>query len=327
MNSNCENNTCALPDLQNSEDIRGIAIDRVGLTNVLFPIKIKRKPDGTSKRNYDEVSASVKLFVGLPKEYKGVNMSRFYECLVEFSHHTISLNSMPELLVLLQKKLKSSDAYARFEFDYYIDKEAPASKKVAPMAYRCAFTGIKHNGTTDFILEVNVIAASLCPCSREMSLLSQLQGKDIAGVSPTRWRDGFDNIVYHVDKWKEEIPTDLKFITQQVGMGAHNQRSQIRVQIISKDGEFIWLEDVIADIEAQASAPTYPILKRPDEKFVTELAYNNAKFSEDIARDIHLSLQNNEKIAEFAVKVRNEESIHPYDVVSYTKSENWKYSM
>jgi len=327
MNSNCENNTCALPDLQNSEDIRGIAIDRVGLTNVLFPIKIKRKPDGTSKRNYDEVSASVKLFVGLPKEYKGVNMSRFYECLVEFSHHTISLNSMPELLVLLQKKLKSSDAYARFEFDYYIDKEAPASKKVAPMAYRCAFTGIKHNGTTDFILEVKVIAASLCPCSREMSLLSQLQGSNTP--PPFRRRRSNENRrqKHGSHKWKEEIPTDLKFITQQVGMGAHNQRSQIRVQIISKDGEFIWLEDVIADIEAQASAPTYPILKRPDEKFVTELAYNNAKFSEDIARDIHLSLQNNEKIAEFAVKVRNEESIHPYDVVSYTKSENWKYSM
>ena len=112
-----------------------------------------------------------------------------------------------------------------------------------------------------------------------------------------------------------------------IGNGVYRPIGEPRSEKISKDGEFIWLEDVIADIEAQASAPTYPILKRPDEKFVTELAYNNAKFSEDIARDIHLSLQNNEKIAEFAVKVRNEESIHPYDVVSYTKSENWKYSM
>jgi GTP cyclohydrolase I len=303
-----------LPDLQNEEDTRGVEIDRVGITNVKFPIKVRRKPSEPKKHEYDEVSADVRLFVGLPHNYKGVNMSRFTECLVEFSRHTISMSSMPDLLISLQEKLKSKDAYARFEFDYYIDKTAPVSKKTAPMAYRCAFTGIKRNGTTDFILEVNVIAASLCPCSRGMSLLEQESVRD--------------------EIFKERLELELneehKIILQSagrfVGMGAHNQRSQIRVQVICKEKEFLWIEDLVDLIEAQASAPTYPILKRPDEKFVTEQAYNNAKFSEDIARDIHLALQLNEKIEVFSVKVRNEESIHPYDCVSYTHSSNWKYS-
>ncbi|MCK9542906.1 MAG: GTP cyclohydrolase I FolE2, partial [Novosphingobium sp.] len=213
--------TQSLPDLQNSEDIRGIEIDRVGITNVLFPIKIKRKPIEGKEPKYDEVSADVKLFVGLPHNYKGVNMSRFMECLTEFSHRTISLNSMPDLLKLLQEKLKSKDAYARVEFDYFIDKAAPVSKKVAPMAYRCAFTGLKRNGTTDFVLEVNVIAASLCPCSRGMSLLEQLDHGELN-------ENGID--VFKTLDIKESKAYD--YIKNKVGMGAHNQRSQIRVQVI-----------------------------------------------------------------------------------------------
>ena len=306
---------CPLPDLQNTEDTRGVPLYRVGITEALFPIRVKRKPVGEIE-DYDEVSAATKLFVGLPKEYKGVNMSRFYECLVEFAHHPISLNSMPDLLILLQERLKSQDAYARFEFDYYIDKSAPVSGKTAPMAYRCAFTGIKRNGHTDFILEVNVTAASVCPCSREMSLLENLDGSAI-------------EILSYAHPKHDDNPEhgNMKFISTKVGMGAHNQRSQIRVQVIATEGGFIWIEDLVTLIDAQASAPTYPILKRPDEKFVTEQGYNNSKFSEDIARDVHLALQNDPKVKGFAVKIENEESIHPYNCTSYTKSDNWEYSV
>ena len=304
-----------LPDLQNQEDLRNIAIDRVGITNVYFPIKVKRKPIENKEKyklEYDEVSAKVDLFVGLPHDYRGVNMSRFYECLMEFSRHTISLNSMPDLLVLLQEKLKSKDAYARFEFDYYVDKTAPVSKKVAPMAYRCAFTGVKKNGVTDFILEVNVVAASICPCSKLMSTVENLNYKKDFGFSD-------------IDITKIQDIDGIDRLEKAVGMGAHNQRSNIRVQIIIKDKEFVWVEDLVEIIEAQASAPTYPILKRPDEKYVTELGYSQSKFSEDIARDIHITLQSSDRIVAFSVKVENEESIHPYNCTSYTHSDNWNY--
>lgn len=310
-----------LPDFQNQEDLRNIAIDRVGITNVYFPIKVRLK--GGDKHQYRPVSALTKLFVGLPKEYKGINMSRFMECLMEFNQHTISAQSMPKLLDLLRSKLKSKDAYARFEFDYYVDRKAPVSKKVAPQKYRCAFTGIKKNGAYDFIMEVNVVAASLCPCSKGMSLLDELDWQDFEWNLGTKEEDPeryYENLT-------KKIFVDVSHIevAQQVGMGAHNQRSNIRVNLLCAPGEIVWIEDIIDLVEAQASAPVYPILKRADEKFVTEQAYKNAKFSEDITRDVQIALEGLDNVQEWALRVYNEESIHAFDVACYQQSKNWKY--
>jgi len=314
-----------LPDIQNQADTRNIPIDRVGITNVYFPIKVRLKGDPSDKYPaYRQVSARTKLFVGLPKEYKGINMSRFMESLVEFEEHVVSAQSMPKLLDLLRSKLKSTDAYARFEFDYYIEKKAPVSKKSAPQKYECAFTGIKKNGSYDFILEVNVIAASLCPCSREMSLLKGLDTKDFktAAQCPVNGTDPSTLSDISVDALNKIQKNNIAI---QVGMGAHNQRSNIRVEVVTKEGDIVWIEDLVDLIEKEASAPVYPILKRADEKFVTEQAYNNAKFSEDITRDVQLSLEKLSNIEGWALRVYNEESIHAYDVCCYQKSENWKY--
>ncbi len=304
---------CKLPDLQNQEDKRGVEIDRVGIQGIYFPIRIKVKPDKDEKSIKSvPVSAIVKLFVGLPKNYKGVNMSRFTQSLLEFreTHNVLSSLTMPDLLGILRTKLKSNDAYARFEFDYYINVKAPVSKLEAPQRYRCAFTGIKKNGSYDFILEVNVIAASVCPCSREMSLMENMNTLSKFNLEEDT-----------------EISKFLGSIISTYGQGAHNQRSNIKVEVIAKDGEIIWIEDIVKLIEAQASAPVFPILKRPDEKFVTELGYNNAKFSEDITRDIHLALEKLGTIEAWNLKVSNEESIHLYNAVCHQSSPSWKYHL
>jgi len=175
------------------------------------------------------------------------------------------------------------------------------------MAYACAFIGIKKNGSYSFILEVNVTAASVCPCSREMSLLENLSEKGLN------------------EKYSNLTSPEIKLITNKVGMGAHNQRSQIKVEVLIDLNSTFWIEDLVAMIEAQAYAPTYPILKRPDEKSVTETGYKNAKFSEDIARDVQLVIQSRKEVLAWALKVQNEESIHPFDVVSSSKSDNWKF--
>ncbi len=306
----------SLPDVQNRPDTRGISLERVGLTNVKFPTTVLRK-DGTASN----ISAKVKLFANLPQEAKGHNLSRFSEVLVDFgdTHNLLSSKTLPDLLIEMQKRLGSRDVYARFEFDYFINKEAPVSKKVAPMAYTCAMTGIKKNGDTYFILEVNVVAASVCPCSREMSLSENyMKDKHPHGVG---FHSGpmlrYDNPESH--DW--DCLTEIK----QMGMGAHNQRSLIKAEILLDPKNTMWIEDVVPLIEEQASAPTYPILKRPDEKFVTERGYNNAKFSEDIARDVQIALQKEEKILAWSLKVENEESIHPFNVMSSSKSDNWNF--
>ena len=90
--------------------------------------------------------------------------------------------------------------------------------------------------------------------------------------------------------------------------GAHNQRSTVKVAL--RSDTFIWIEDVVAAIEAQASAPLYALLKREDEKFITELAYDNPKFAEDLARDSLVALREIGGMNEVRVVVENHESIH-----------------
>lgn len=90
--------------------------------------------------------------------------------------------------------------------------------------------------------------------------------------------------------------------------GAHNQRSHITVGVNCSSK--LWLDELIQSVEAQASAELYAILKRPDEKYITEQAYNNPKFVEDVVRDVANEFENNDKIARYYVHAENFESIH-----------------
>ena len=96
--------------------------------------------------------------------------------------------------------------------------------------------------------------------------------------------------------------------------GAHNQRSLCRVQVRFRPGaECIYIEDLAALVERQGSAPIYPLLKREDEKFVTEAAYENPKFVEDILRDTVLALRGLPGLAWFSLECENYESIHNHN--------------
>ena len=83
----------------------------------------------------------------------------------------------------------------------------------------------------------------------------------------------------------------------------------------------IWIESIIDIIESSASAPIYTLLKRPDEKFVTELAYDNPKFVEDVARDVALKLSSYGKIEWYKVEVESDESIHLHNAYACVLSE------
>jgi len=90
--------------------------------------------------------------------------------------------------------------------------------------------------------------------------------------------------------------------------GAHNQRSHVTVNVRTRG--FIWIEDLIDLVEKEASCELYGLLKRPDEKYVTERAYENPKFVEDMVRDIAAKLNRDERVAAYAVESENFESIH-----------------
>jgi GTP cyclohydrolase I len=90
--------------------------------------------------------------------------------------------------------------------------------------------------------------------------------------------------------------------------GAHNQRSHITIK--AKVTEHLWLEELIDIAEQEASSELFGILKRPDEKHVTERAYDNPKFVEDIVRDVAVRLNAEPRVLAYVVEAENFESIH-----------------
>jgi GTP cyclohydrolase I len=102
--------------------------------------------------------------------------------------------------------------------------------------------------------------------------------------------------------------------------GAHNQRSH--VTITAKTNSLIWIEDIIDLVEKDASSELFSLLKRPDEKYVTEHAYENPKFVEDMVRDIATKLNQDKRINSYIVESENFESIHNHSAYALISNDN-----
>jgi GTP cyclohydrolase IB len=115
----------------------------------------------------------------------------------------------------------------------------------------------------------------------------------------------------HTEMWvKVVVPvTSLCPCSKRISdYGAHNQRSHVTIS--ARLRHHMWIEELIEIAESEASCELYGILKRPDEKFVTERAYDNPKFVEDMVRDVATRLNAEERIAAYVVESENFESIH-----------------
>lgn len=107
--------------------------------------------------------------------------------------------------------------------------------------------------------------------------------------------------------------------------GAHNQRAEIRADILldnTQEHRVVWIEDVVAGLEEASSCPVYPLIKRVDEKFITEKAYDNPKFVEDVIRESTLFLRDYKGVAGFSLEVEALESIHAHNAWA-THAENY----
>jgi len=244
-----------LPDHANEADDRALAIDKVGIKDLSYPIQILDR-----QNEVQHTVAQVNMSVGLPHHFKGTHMSRFLEIL-NARRGEMTLRNIPDLLSEIQRRLETDDAHLDLTFPYFISKKAPVSGVESLMEYKCAFRASKHGADVDFLLSVEVPVKSLCPCSKAIS-----------------------------------------------EYGAHNQRSKVRVEV--RFSEFIWIEQVAEAVEACASAPLYALLKREDEKYITELAYDNPKFVEDLVRDVVLKVRNLPGVYWLNVTAENLESIH-----------------
>jgi GTP cyclohydrolase I len=104
--------------------------------------------------------------------------------------------------------------------------------------------------------------------------------------------------------------------------GAHNQRSHITIKV--RLAEHMWIEELIDIAESEASCELYGILKRPDEKYVTERAYDNPKFVEDLVRDVAVRLNNDARVAAYVVESENFESIHNHSAYALIERDKRK---
>lgn len=255
-----------MPDLQKSHDTRNIAIDKVGVKDIRYPIVVQDKA-----REQQHTVARVNMFVDLPEQFKGTHMSRFIEVL-NLYHGEISVENLETILAEMKQRLGATRAHMELDFPYFIEKTAPVSGARSLLEYQCRMLGTLADDF-DFILEASIPVTSLCPCSKEIS-----------------------------------------------ERGAHNQRSIVTVQI--RYTEHIWLEDLIAWVEDCASCQVYSLLKREDEKAVTEQAYDNPMFVEDMVRAVTEKLRAVTVINWFKIQCENFESIHNHS--AYAMVEGYK---
>ncbi len=249
-----------IPDAQSAHDDRQIAIQRVGVRGVRYPLQLKI--EGAVLATVAEWS----LDVALPAEQKGTHMSRFVawlDALGEPVDAAVLRREAARMLGLLHAEQGRVEA----SFPFFLRKRAPVSGVESLLEYQGRLIVEASTGATTAFAEVVVPVKSLCPCSKEIS-----------------------------------------------DYGAHNQRSHvtIRVELL---GEISWRE-LCRFAEDAASSEIWSSLKRADEKWITERAYENPKFVEDMVRDVAIALNADTRVGRYSVDVENFESIHAHSAVA-----------
>ena len=256
----------ALPDIQQTSDTRGVALQHAGIRNIEVPLTFKRQGG-----RYITVPVLASLSVGLSADVKGANMSRFVSFLSDLSQKDfIELNASQHLNEI-KELLGSDSAYMSFSFKHFIDKKAPITGTSAPMSFTCRLEGSIDTDSEKCFSKFNVEipVGNLCPCSKAIS-----------------------------------------------EYGAHNQRSILNVTIDTPVESTItaeWINTLIGTVEEASSCPVYPVLKREDEKFVTEQQFENPKFVEDMVRDAAVRLKDFPLARGFVVEAEALESIHAHN--------------
>ena len=254
--SNLKDVLLHIPDTQSERDDRHLAIQRVGVKSVRYPLLL---------RIGAAVSPTVAMWdldVALPAERKGTHMSRFVAWLDALDAPLDAPALRRELAAMLDK-LHATEGRIDARFPFFLRKRAPVSGVQSLLEYQGRWIAEARAGVNTVWAEVTVPVKSLCPCSKEIS-----------------------------------------------EYGAHNQRSHvtIRVELLQ---DIDWGE-LVRFAEDSASSEIWPMLKRADEKWITERAYENPKFVEDMVRDVALRLNADARVGRYRVEVENFESIHAH---------------
>jgi GTP cyclohydrolase IB len=257
----------AMPDVQASEDVRNIAIERVGIKGLRYPLIWAGEPS----------VAEFKMTVALPASQKGTHMSRFL-ALLEDHRGSLSVANFGKLHAEMLVKLDAQSGSLEAKFPLFVRKHAPVTGVASLMDYSVTLQVDGEQGKAKTTLTVLVPVTSLCPCSKTVS-----------------------------------------------DYGAHNQRSHLTLSVTGSALSLMTEPAaLIAIAEKEASSELYGLLKRADEKFVTERAYDNPKFVEDLVRDVAVALkllQSQGTVDKWQVEAENFEAIHNHSAYALVASE------
>jgi GTP cyclohydrolase IB len=254
-----------IPDVQSHPDARELAIDRVGIRGLRYPLQFA---DGASAPQ--PTVATFNVYVALPAEQKGTHMSRLVAVIDELPE-PLSLAAMPALLDTMLRRLDADGGRIEIDFPWFMRKSAPVSGVPSMMDYQVRLVADHSAGKRTVSATVVVPVMSLCPSSKAIS-----------------------------------------------DYGAHNQRSHLTLTVRPRpaaaaaavDGAAVSLAELVAVAEDAASCELYGLLKRADEKYVTERAYDRPRFVEDLVRGIAARLVGDARFEGFSVAAENFESIH-----------------
>jgi GTP cyclohydrolase-4 len=297
-----ELSTVILPDIQANKPKIPMNLTRVGVTNVKKLVAVKRK----DKRPVMLIS-TFDIFVDLPSDRKGANLSRNFEAVDEVLEKAVNMPvyEIEQLcsdvaLNLLVRHEYATRAEVHLKSEYVIKRESPSTKMECQEVVeifaeaKASREDAERIGITKLI-GAEVVGMTACPCAQEIMT---------------------DN----ARKQLEDIGVDNRKIAEflhRVPMATHNQRGRGIISIEVATDDFISLEKVIAIIERSMSSSVFELLKRSDEAMVVQTAHKNPKFVEDCVRTMAQNVVKEFKDlpddAIVTIKQINEESIHRHN--------------
>ncbi|HEY6586111.1 MAG TPA: GTP cyclohydrolase MptA [Candidatus Methanoperedens sp.] len=296
-----------LPDIQANQPDIAITLTRVGVTDVKKLVEVARK----DKRPIVLVS-TFDIFVDLPSDRKGANLSRNFEAIDEVLEEMIAspVYEIEDLCSEVAKRLIDRHEYAliaevRMKSEYILKRETPATKLNCQEVVNIFAEAKAIRGKTLTIRKLvgaEVLGINACPCAQEIMVDKARKELKMLGV---------------------ESGVIKKFLNN-VPMPTHNQRGRGIISIETHDSHFVSLEKIINIIENSMSSQMFELLKRADEVMIVERAHKNPKFVEDCVRTMAQKIVNQfpelPDDSVIVVKQINEESIHRHNAFAERKS-------
>jgi GTP cyclohydrolase-4 len=290
-----------LPDIQACEPDYPFNLTRVGVTGVKKLIKVER---GNDWRPIVLIS-NFEVFVDLPSDRKGANLSRNFEVIDEVLEEAINcpVYEIEELCGEIAKRLLSRHEYAsraevKMKSEYIVRRQTPVTRVTCQEVVDIFAEAVARAGPSGYVRKTvgaEVLGTTACPCAQGIMREQAREELGKTGLS-------------------EEVITDL---LEKLPLATHNQRGRGSISVEVHDRRCVSIDRIIKIIEESMSSKVYGLLKRPDEAVVVRRAHKNPKFVEDCVRTMAQKLveafTDLPDDAAVTLKQINEESIHQHN--------------